>query len=202
MLKCFLEYPHDRPSYKIDQSNPGSDLAAEASAALSAASIVFGLAGMTSAKNEALSHARELFEFADQYRGTYTSGIPDASTYYNSWSGYQDELIWGAAWLAKASGKASDRTIAENRYNSLNGAAREDYSWDNKKMGAQIVLYEITGKASYKTTVQNNVSQMKSSGPYTPGKTFCGIDAILGGVGLIADSDTGLQKYVDAVICL
>ena len=49
----------------------------------------------------ALSHARQLFEFADNYRGAYTGGIPDAANYYNSWSGYQDELIWAAAWLAK-----------------------------------------------------------------------------------------------------
>ena len=165
-----LDYPHDRPSYKITKSSPGSDLAGEASAALSAASIVFALNGNSAAAAEALSHARELFEFADQYRGTYTGGILDASDFYNSWSGYQDELIWGAAWLAKASGKSADRTKAEALYTSFNGAAREDYSWDNKKMGAQIVLYEVTGKSSYKTTVQNNVNGMKSSGPYTPGK--------------------------------
>ena len=34
------EYPIARPSWKIDQSNPGSDLAGEAAAALAAASIV------------------------------------------------------------------------------------------------------------------------------------------------------------------
>ena len=34
------EYTVARPSWKIDQSNPGSDLAGEAAAALAAASIV------------------------------------------------------------------------------------------------------------------------------------------------------------------
>ena len=34
------EYPVARPSWKIDESNPGSDLAGEAAAALAAASIV------------------------------------------------------------------------------------------------------------------------------------------------------------------
>ena len=42
------------------------------------------------------------------HRGSYTSGIGDASSFYNSWSGYQDELIWGAAWVAKATGNAND----------------------------------------------------------------------------------------------
>ena len=59
--------------------------------------------------------------------------------------------------------------MAEARYQSLNGAAREDYSWDNKKMGAQILLYEVTGKEIYKNTVRTNVNEMISSGPYTPG---------------------------------
>ena len=169
--QIFSEYPHDRPSYKITKNSPGSDLAGEASAALSAASIVFTRAGLTAAADEALQHARELFEFADEYRGTYTGGIPDASNFYNSWSGYNDEIIWAAAWLAKASGLASDKSVAESRYSSLNGAAREDYSWDNKKMGAQILMYEVTGKTSYKSTVQTNVNGMKDSGPYTPGLT-------------------------------
>ena len=40
--------------------------------------------------------------------GTYTNGIGDASSFYNSWSGYEDELIWGAAWIAKATGNAAD----------------------------------------------------------------------------------------------
>ena len=50
-------------------------------------------------KTKILSHARELFDFADKYRGKYSDAIPNAQTFYNSWSGYNDELIWGSAWV-------------------------------------------------------------------------------------------------------
>ena len=33
---------------------------------------------------ELLVHARQLYAFADQYRGVYTNGIPDAYKYYRS----------------------------------------------------------------------------------------------------------------------
>ena len=36
-------------------------------------------------------------------------------------------------------------------------------------MGAQIVLYEVTGKEAYKQTIKTNVNNMMS-GPFTPGE--------------------------------
>ena len=35
-----------------------------------------------------LEHARQLLDFADQYRGVYTDAIP-AGGFYDSWSGYK-----------------------------------------------------------------------------------------------------------------
>ncbi|MCY8410803.1 glycoside hydrolase family 9 protein, partial [Bacillus haynesii] len=46
-----------------------------------------------------LAHAKQLYDFADRYRGKYSDCITDAQQYYNSWSGYKDELTWGAVWL-------------------------------------------------------------------------------------------------------
>ena len=34
----------------------------------------------------------------------YTNAISDAGGFYNSWSGYEDELMWSAAWMALATG--------------------------------------------------------------------------------------------------
>ncbi|KAJ1416140.1 Six-hairpin glycosidase superfamily [Sesbania bispinosa] len=42
-----------------------------------------------------------LFDFADKYRGSYSASCP----FYCSYSGYQDELLWAASWLYKASGE-------------------------------------------------------------------------------------------------
>lgn len=52
----------DRRAYKIDPSNPGSDLAGETAAAMAAASLVFRHYNPAYA-NELLSHARQVTQF-------------------------------------------------------------------------------------------------------------------------------------------
>ncbi|KAF4354834.1 hypothetical protein F8388_018038, partial [Cannabis sativa] len=79
--------------------SPGTEVAAEAAAALAAASIVFKKDDSTYS-SRLLSHSQSLFEFADKYRGSYQASCP----FYCSYSGYQDELLWGATWLYKATG--------------------------------------------------------------------------------------------------
>ena len=66
-----------------------------------------------------LKHAKELYTFADKYRGKYSDSIPNAASFYRSW-GYQDELAWGAAWLYRATNDPSYLTKAEEIY-SANG---------------------------------------------------------------------------------
>ena len=44
--------------------------------------------------------------------------------------------------------------LAESFYNQFNGPELADFSWDNKKLGSQIVLYEITGSNAYKNTIR------------------------------------------------
>ena len=38
--------------------------------------------GDTALADDALSHARELFDFANNYRGIYTDAIPEAADFY------------------------------------------------------------------------------------------------------------------------
>ena len=71
-----------RPAFKIDTENPGSDLAAETAAALAASSIFYRSAGQDSKAEEALEHARQLFDFANKYRGKYSNSIPSVQDYY------------------------------------------------------------------------------------------------------------------------
>ena len=70
-----------RPSAKIDTGAPGSDLAAETAAALAAASIVFQASDPTYS-SQLLSHASDLYSFADNYRGLYHNSITDAANFY------------------------------------------------------------------------------------------------------------------------
>lgn len=71
----------NRPAFKIDDANPGSDLAGETAAALAAASIFYTNIGETVMATEALDHAKELFTFADEDRGVYVDSIPAGNFY-------------------------------------------------------------------------------------------------------------------------
>ena len=90
-----------RPAYKLDTTCAGTDVAAETAAAMASASIIFRGQGETTYANTLLTHAVQLYNFADTYRGMYHHCITDAGTFYPS-SGYMDELLWGALWLHKA----------------------------------------------------------------------------------------------------
>lgn len=163
------EIQYQTPAYKIDVNNPGSDLAGETAAALAAASKVFEKAGDTTYSAELLQHAKELFNFANNHRGSYTQGISDAGDFYNSWSGYNDELILAAIWVARASGDASDIAKAEELYQTLGGSAQQsEYSWDNKFMALPILMYELTNDDQYKATAKANMRTLRNNANYTP----------------------------------
>ena len=91
---------YDYPSYKITSSAPGSEVAAETAAALAAASILFKDVD-SDYSSTLLTHSKEIYDFADKYRGDYTKAVP-AQDFYATFSGYNDELAWGAAWLYRS----------------------------------------------------------------------------------------------------
>ncbi|KAF7828221.1 Endoglucanase [Senna tora] len=76
----------------------------------------------------------QLFDFADKYRGSYSGSCP----FYCSYSGYQDELLWAASWLYKASGESKYLNYIRN--NQGWSQAVSEFSWDNKFVGAQTLL--------------------------------------------------------------
>ncbi|XP_010677073.2 endoglucanase 9 [Beta vulgaris subsp. vulgaris] len=138
--RCW-ERPEDmdtpRNVYSVSPSNPGSDVAGETAAALAAASIVLR---STERKYAAmlLMTAKKVMQFAIQYRGAYSDSLRSAvCPFYCSYSGYKDELLWGAAWLFRAT--------KENYYlNFINSLGANDatdiFSWDNKFAGARVLL--------------------------------------------------------------
>ncbi|HEU5470515.1 MAG TPA: glycoside hydrolase family 9 protein [Actinophytocola sp.] len=144
-----------RPAFRIDASCGGSDLAGETAAAMAASSMVFRSTDSGYA-NTLLSHARQLYTFADTVRRKYSECITDASGFYNSWSGFQDELVWGAAWLYRATGEQAYLTKAEAEYDRLpteQGTGFRPYkwtiAWDDKSFGTYILLARITGNQKY-----------------------------------------------------
>lgn len=145
----------ERPSFKIDRQNPGTDLAAEAAASLAAASIVFRDTDKAYA-DELLTNAKQLYEFADTYRGKYSDAIPNAQSFYNSWSGYNDELAWGASWLYEATGDNSYLNKAKSVYDNQIGGLQEGWTlnWDDKSYGAAVLLAQQTNNSRYEQDVE------------------------------------------------
>ncbi len=147
--------PMKRPAYKIDTSCPGTDLAGQTAAAMASSSMVFAGSDPAYAA-KLITHAKQLYTFADTYRGKYSDCITDAQAYYNSWSGYNDELVWGAIWLYKATGDASYLAKAESYYDNLSTepqsttrSYRWTLSWDDSSYGAYVLLAQLTGKQKY-----------------------------------------------------
>lgn len=139
-----------RPAFRIDKENPGSDLAGEAAAALASASILFRDKDPEYSAR-CLEHAKELFQFADSYRGKYSDSVPDAKTYYQSFTGYQDELAWAAAWLFKATKDTTYLSKAEKIYadHLASGEWMWTHSWDDKRYGTAVLLAQLTGGKKY-----------------------------------------------------
>ena len=137
-----------RPAYYISGPNkPGSDLAGEVAAAMAASSLVFGKYGEEYGDIEyaeyadiLLDHAKTLFDFADTYRGKYSDSVPEASDFYRSWSGYEDELAWSALWLYKAT---EDQNYLAKVSNFNPWSANNLFSWDDKSAGVTLMLYTL-----------------------------------------------------------
>ncbi|KAF9592463.1 hypothetical protein IFM89_014953 [Coptis chinensis] len=157
------ERPEDmdtlRTVYKVDRVHPGSDVAGETAAALAAASIVFRSRD-PHYSSLLLDRAVRVFEFADKYRGAYSSSLRSAvCPFYCDFNGYQDELLWGAAWLHKASRRREYREYIVRNENVL-GAwdTINEFGWDNKHAGINVLISKevLMGKADYLKKFKQN----------------------------------------------
>ncbi|KAL2926152.1 Endoglucanase 11 [Bienertia sinuspersici] len=152
-----------RRAYKVDENNPGSDIAGEMAAAMAAASLVFRTVN-PHYSDMLLDHAQELFEFGDKYRGKYHESIEEVKGNYPSWSGYKDELLWAALWLYKATNKENYLEYAISNAVSFGGVtwAVTEFSWDIKYAGAQIIasmLLDEVKDDKYKQTLNQYKSK-------------------------------------------
>nr|CAB3479753.1 unnamed protein product [Digitaria exilis] len=135
------ERPEDmdtpRTVYAVTATRPGSDVAGETAAALAASSVAFRRAD-PAYSSRLLAAARRVFELADNHRGAYGGACP----FYCSYSGYDDELLWAAAWLHRAT-KNDTFFMSYVRVNGLQLGAGDDdfsFSWDDKRAGTKVLL--------------------------------------------------------------
>lgn len=107
------------------------------------------------------------------------SGYTAASGFYNSWSGFYDELSLAGCWLYKATG---DKTYLEKAQKYAKQFGKEfqggdedafswTISWDDVHMGAEVLLAELTGEKNYYKAIENGIDcwngKIKGSNPIT-----------------------------------
>ena len=99
--------------------------------------------------------------FADTFRGKYSDCISDAQGYYNSWSGYNDELVWGAIWLYRATNETAFLDKAQSYYANLSNQQQTTiksykwtHAWDDKSYGSYVLLAKLTGATQYHNDAQ------------------------------------------------
>jgi hypothetical protein len=161
------EMTMERPPWSLSSSAPGSDLAAETAAAFAASYLLFKDVDSSYAQL-LLDSARQLFDFAYNYRGLYSDSISDAAEFYIS-SGYTDELAWAGGWLYRATGEQTYLNRA------LEFASESDtawaYSWDSKVVGYQLLLLTSAGQSQFQAGVERFIQSYLPGGGihYTPG---------------------------------
>ncbi|KAH8113303.1 Six-hairpin glycosidase [Phellopilus nigrolimitatus] len=154
-----LNIPTPRTSYQINNTSPGTDAAAGASAAFSACSALYAgqsfnssLSSAASLQNSSyastlLSHAEALYSFAVNATGgqrVYQKSVPEVADAYGS-SSFGDELTLAALFLALATNSTSYFSQAETYYTQNNLAGRDDiFNWDSKTPGLYVLFTEVT----------------------------------------------------------
>lgn len=144
----------NRPSFCVTKDNPGSAVVGEASAALAVASLAYKDSDPDYSKL-CLEHAKSLYSFADSTRSD--SGYTAANGFYNSWSGYFDELAWAGSWLYLATNESKYLDYAKSCFTQAGHDYDWSLCWDDVHIGAAVMLAKITGDKTYKDEVQKHL---------------------------------------------
>lgn len=158
----------NRPSFAVTASNPGTELTGNYASALALASLAFRSTDAAYA-DQCLAVARKLYTFAKTYRGSYSTSIPNAGQFYNSYN-YNDELAFSAAAMALVTNEQSYKTDAVNFWNEggYDSYVQEFFDWDNKHVGIHVIMARIIGDQKYKTAAQQNCDYWMNRSRRTP----------------------------------
>ncbi len=149
-----VEYRMNRPSYKVTKSSPGSAVCGETAASLAVCSLVYKDID-SSYSALCLKHAKSLYKFARDTKSD--AGYTAANGFYNSWSGFYDELAWSGAWLYLATGDKTYLTNAESDFKQAGHDSKWAMCWDDVHIGAAVMLAKITGDKTYTSEVETHL---------------------------------------------
>lgn len=144
----------NRPSFKVTTSSPGSTVVAEAAASLAACAAIYKSIDK-SYSDKCLKHAKQLYDFAERTKSD--SGYTAANGFYNSWSGFYDELMWAGEWLYIATNDKTYLDKAKQYETQCGGNYKWTMCWDDKYCGAVLLLATMTGEQKYKDKVEKNL---------------------------------------------
>ncbi|CAH9121634.1 unnamed protein product [Cuscuta epithymum] len=149
------ERPEDmdtpRTVYQVNETSPGSEVSGEIAAALAAASLALKSSDPVYSRS-LLQRALQVFEFADKFQASYNNSCPAVCPFYCDFSGYQDEMLWGAAWLHKATNDAQYWDYVKENINKI-WTAGSLFGWDAKHAGINVLAsqYVLNGEGSKDT---------------------------------------------------
>lgn len=142
----------DRPSYKVDLKNGGSTVAAGTAASLASCAAVFKDTDKEYA-DKCIKHAKELLNYAE--KAGSDGGYTAANGFYNSHSGFKDEIAFAAYWLYKATDDAAYLQKARDTFGP--GDSNWALCWDDKSWGTAVLLAKETGGATFKTPLEEHL---------------------------------------------
>ena len=207
----FINYPY--PAYKVDKEHPGSEVAGEAAATFAAASILFKDED-PSYSETLLEHARDIYEFADKYRGSYSTSVPEVRQFYGTQpDGFYDELEWAALWLYRATQdqKYLDKFESLVSKDKAYETCDRPISWDEKYAGVYVLSAQILKEDRYFDKAHDfadiilNQSRTPGGLYFYPGLSRWGSNrhasnaasTLLFLARLLPDSDERKQKYIE-----
>ncbi|GEM_PF-3109139 len=158
----------NRPTYTCDKDNKCSEVGGDMAAALAAGSILF--ADDKEYSSKLLQKAKGVYTFASTYEGN--NGYTAANPFYTSYSGYNDELAYAAAWLYKATGETKYLQDAQKYMEKKKNDVYWAMSWDNVSVLAAYLLYNTTDDSQYSDIVKNHLNAVMKQEKTDGGLTF------------------------------
>ncbi|KAF8591471.1 glycoside hydrolase family 9 protein [Ramaria rubella] len=181
--------PGPRPSFQINDTSPGTDAAAQASAAFSACSLLYSQQHLTNASSPAsltnasyaqtlLTHSVQLYDFALNATGgqrTYQTSVPQVAQAYPS-TAFDDELVLAALFLSLASPNATSGTNftglpapsdlyaqAQDFWTQYSLAGQDGvFNWDDKTPALAVLFSQIAALRPDLQQGQNNNMNLTS----------------------------------------
>ncbi|KAI0356489.1 Six-hairpin glycosidase [Trametes cingulata] len=203
--------PTPRPSYQINDTSPGTDAAAQTSAAFAACSALYSNRTLSASTSTSLlanssyasvlrAHAHDLYAFATGASGgmqTYQTAVPQSAEAYAS-SGYHDELAIAALFLAlteSGSNATTFYTDAVKWYYSgslgqqLHAGDETVFNWDAKVPGIPVLAAQLA--SAYPDVASGSNVTLQAWQQAAQGY----FDAIVNGTGRSHLTDGGLLLF-------